>query len=152
YRQEGTMEVRAAPAARRGVRLQYTPGPDTDEREPPRDHAPDVVAFFRYWNMTPPLKLVATRQGPVPAPGAAPLEVEPKSPKGQVKTQVKHQLTLRQGEQGLRVVVETRIHAWPLGEAVDSLDVQLPRVRPDALAPLTVPGAGGFPGAVPWGG
>ena len=46
--------------------------------------------------------------------------------------------------------VTTRIKARPLDEPVDYLDVQLPRARPDALAPLAGTNPTGFPPAASW--
>ncbi|MCI0457882.1 MAG: hypothetical protein L0Z62_13020 [Gemmataceae bacterium] len=150
FRQEGTIEVRASPAARRGARLQYTLHGEIEEREAPRDHPADLIAYFRYWNMSIPAKLAASPGGKIPAPGTAPLDIEVKTSRGPVQTRVEHRLRLRQDEQALKLIVETRIRARPLGEAVDFLDVQLPRPRPDTLAPLAGPNPAPFPATLPW--
>jgi hypothetical protein len=149
YRQEGTIEVRASATARRRVRLQYVLAADVDERDPPLVHAPDLVAFFRYSKM--PLPPPATAPAPKgPVTGQAPLEIETRTARGRVKTEVVHELRLLPAGPGLKVVVTTRIKARPLDEPVDSLDVQLPRTRPDALAPLAGTNPAGFPVAPPW--
>lgn len=156
FRQEGTIEVRARPAALRGVGFQLTPFGDTVLAEPPRDPVPPnnhlVVGFFRYWTMTVPPKLISSKMGQIPAPGAAPVEIELRAARGQVATRVEHRLRLRRGEEALKVHVETRIHAQPLGEAVDFLDVQLPPPRLEALALLGGVGVGptGFPATLPF--
>jgi hypothetical protein len=148
FRQEGTIEVRAAPAARRGVRLQYVLGGDADEPGLPRDHAPDVVAFFRYWNMAVPAK--PAPPGKPPAPGTALLEIELTAPKGHVETFVDHTLRVRPVDAGLQVTVTTKIRVKPLGDPVDSLDVQLPRPDPGLISFLGGPNPTALPDAAPW--
>src|SRR5207253_2565883 len=89
YRQEGTIEMRASATARRGVRLQYFLAPDVDERDPPLVHAPDLVAFFRYSKLPlPPPANAPAPKGPVT--GQAPLEIETRTARGRVKTEVEH--------------------------------------------------------------
>ncbi len=150
FRQEGTIEVRASPAARRGVRLNYLRHRDVEERDLPRDlPATDVVALFRYHGMPTPSR-------PLPGPDVfvkqhqAPLEIELKQNKGRVETHVEHTLRLRQTEQGLRVLATTRIQAKPLYAPVDFLDVQLrrPPLEPATLA-ASVSAPTGLAG-LPW--
>jgi hypothetical protein len=149
YSQEGTIEVRASPAAQRGVRLQYLLGADVDQRDLPPGHAADlVVSYFRYRNVQLPPPGTPPGKG-----GLAPLEIELRLVRGRVETRVEHDLRLRRGtdpQGGLKVQVTTRIHAQPLGDAVDYLDIQLPRARPDTLSPLAGVNAAPFPGTVPW--
>lgn len=137
FRQDGTVEVRATAQARRGVRPQYQLQGTIEERDPPRELAGgDLLAFFRYWNMPAQGKASPKGKGP---PTAAPLHIELKQAEGRVETFVEHRLRVRpqaQPAEGYLVEVTTRIQAKPLGDPVDFLDVQLPRVRPEALAPL----------------
>ncbi len=148
FRQDGSIEVRASPAAQRGVRLQYLPGPDVDQRDLPAGHAADLVAYFRYANVPVPPPGTPVNKG-----GLAPLEIELRLVRGKVETRVEHELRLLRGgdpQGGLKVQVTTRIHAKPPGDAVNYLDVQLPRAHPDTLAPLAGLNPAPFPGAVPW--
>jgi hypothetical protein len=131
-RQQGTLLVKA-PA---DVRLEYHrpggPRVTVSRRELTEEQRrAKVVAVFKYWN-------VPGRTKPAPRPAAAPplLELELKTIKGVVETQVKHLLHLEAGEQGWQVQAVCTITATSQRAAVGALEVQLPRAWPDALAVL----------------
>lgn len=145
-RQEGSVEVRATPAARRGVRLNYLLHRDLEEREASKESGSETVASFRYTSMPiPDRKLTAP---PTVVKSQAPLEIELKPNPGRVETHAEHTLRLRQTEQGWRVAATTRIHVRPQA-AVDYLDVQLPRIPVESAALLGTPHQA-FPGGVMW--
>ena len=87
-----------------------------------------------------------------PRPGpltTALLEIEFQQVKGTVETQVEHTLQLKRVQEGWQVLASTRIHAKPVHDGVDYLEVQLPRPRPEGLAVVGAAPAG-FPVSVPW--
>jgi hypothetical protein len=149
-RQEGTIEIKLPVDARRGLRLLYHVAGALEEREPPREQpGNEVVAVFKYWDVPTPPK--NANLATIAKTMAAPLEVELLPIQGKVETHVEHNLRLRQGEQGWEIVATCKIVARPLDAPVDFLDVQLPRIPPEAYPLLGEPSAGGFPGGLPWG-
>jgi hypothetical protein len=150
YRQQGTITIKAAPEATRGLKLVYHRQGDVVERDVPKDAAAaDVVAVFKYWNMLPPGTPAGPRSPRVTLASIPPLELELKAVKGTVETQVEHTLQLKRVQEGWLVTASTRIHAKPVHDGVDYLEVQLPRPRPEGLVVVAaVPTT--FPATVPW--
>ena len=149
-RQDGTIEVRATAAARRGMRLNLLVHGDLEERDLPKElAASDVVARFHYANMPIPSRPLKTNDA---VKHQAPLEIELKAIKGAVETLVEHNLSLKPTEQGLQVVAKTTIQAKPLHAPVDFLDVQLlPRqVLATSVALFGGPNGEPFPGCLLW--
>jgi hypothetical protein len=150
-RQEGTIEVELPLEARRSSRLMFhLTGGSLEEREPPRDQpGSDAVAIFKYWDMPPPP--ANTSAGP-PKALVPLLEVEPRTIQGKMETHVEHQLRLVPSDQGWQVKALTTITARPLDVPVDFLDIQLPRLPPDAWPPLPLPAPllGTFPSDIAW--
>jgi hypothetical protein len=127
-RQEGTIDVRAAPDALRGFLLTYHKQGDVRQQDLPRDQAGgDLQARIQYW----------APAGGTP-PRQAPLDVELKAVAAQVETSVEHVLRLRRAGENWQVGALTRIRATPLHNGVDFLEVQLPRLRPLGLPALGV--------------
>jgi hypothetical protein len=145
-RQEGTIEVKLPPEARRGLRLTINKADSVDEREPPRDQpGSDVVAVYKYVGMPAPPK-----SGKEWAKLAAPLEIERHIIQGKVETHVEHKLRLHQDDRGWQILATCKIVARPLDAPVDYLDVQLPKLPGEALPAVIEPSAAGFPGALAW--
>jgi hypothetical protein len=141
-RQEGVIEIKAAPDVLHGNRLIYHRQGSILQQEVKAAGAGDVLARFQFWT--------GPEAGKPGAPRRAPLDVELKPVAAQVETTVEHLLRLRpaEGGAGWQVAAETRIHATPLHNAADFLEVQLPAARPPALPVLAVlAGSGqvGFP-------
>jgi len=150
YRQQGTITIKAAPEAMRGLKPVYHRQGEVVEQDVAKEaSAADVIAVFKYWNM-PPGTPGSARLPQGGLPGAAPLEVELQPVKGAVETQVEHTLVLKQVQEGWQVQAVTRIHAKPVHGGVDYLEVQLPRARPEGLAVIAAAPAG-FPAVLPWG-
>jgi hypothetical protein len=144
YRQQGIITIKAAPEAMRGLKLVYHRQSEVVERDASREAAgADVVAVFKYWNMPP------GGSGKNAVTSGAPLEVEWKPIKGAVETQVEHLLQLKKVQEGLQVLAVTRIHATPVHDGVDFLEVQLPRGRLPSLDALSAAPTG-FPINLPW--
>jgi hypothetical protein len=133
-RQEGVVDVRASAEALRGFRLVYHRQGNVRQQDVKETAGDEVKARFQY--VAPP---EAARPG---APRRAPLEVELKAVVALIETSVEHTLRLGPVEDGWQVLAETRIHATPLHNGADFLEVLLPRPRPAALQALAVPAAG----------
>jgi hypothetical protein len=140
YRQQGTITVKANPEALRGLKPVYHRQGEVVERDIPKEAAAaDAIAVFKYWNMLPPGMPVT----------AAPLEIEFQRVKGAVETHVEHTLQLKQVQKGWQVLAVSRIHAKPVHDGVDYLEVQLPRARPEGLG-VTAVAPADFPVCFPW--
>src|SRR5581483_5267243 len=144
-RQKGTIAIQAPAEALHGQRLVYHRTGEVFQKDLPKSpSSPDLVAVFEYWAASP-------AKGPR-GPGAPrlPLEVEIRSEKGQVETRTEHTVKLRPATDAWEIEVTTRLQAKALVAGGDTLDVQLPPLRPRGVETLAfVPGAA-FPGAVPW--
>ena len=142
FEQQGKILIKAAPETRRGTRLLFHPRSEVGQRELPPNSSPDVVALFSYDKLPDPAK------GPPKTASAwAPLELELKPEMGRIETQVEHVLRLSQGSEGWQADLTTKIKGKTVSANVETLDVQLPRPRPDGLAILAANQA--FPG-LPW--
>jgi hypothetical protein len=169
YRQQGTMTIKGTPEAMRGLKPVYYRRGEVVEREVPKEPAAaDTIAVFKYWNMLPPegrdqgkSKKAKGKKEESYSPSSfylfpftlglppAPLDIELQPIKGAVETQVEHTLQLKQVQDGWQILAVTRIHAKPVHDGVDYLEVQLPRPRPEGLGLMAL-APPQFPGAVPW--
>jgi hypothetical protein len=143
FEQQGRILIRAAPEARRGIRLLFHPRSGILQQELPVNAAPDVLAIFSYDKLANP--------GKIPAKSAsawAALQLEVKPEMGQIETQVEHVVRLSQIAEGWQTDLTTKIKGKTLSAVADSLEIQLPRPRTDGLAILA--SHQGFPG-LPWG-
>jgi hypothetical protein len=140
--QEGTIEVKVSSEARRGLRLTPHLVGAIKEVDPPREAGSEVLAVFKYWDMPPTPK---NNGAPLPAS----LEIELKTVQGKVETFVEHTLHLRPGDPTL-ISATCKIVARAIDTPVDFLDIQLPRIPPEAYPLLLEPTALGFPANVPW--
>jgi hypothetical protein len=150
YRQEGTIDVRASLAARRGFRLAFHVNDEVEERELPKEASSESIAYFKYRGLPTPGKPNPPTGSKSPGSGAA-LELELKAAKGRVETKVEHHVRVRPVESHLQVTMSSKIQVEPLYAPVDFLDVQLPPPRWEGF--LTFAGARGqgFPDQFPWG-
>jgi hypothetical protein len=139
--QQGTIVVKTTPEALGGQRLLYHRHGETLQRDP--NSATDTVATFQYAVTGPVLAK------PKSAIKAA-VELELKAEKGQVEARVDHVLDIRSSTEGWQIGTRTHIKVTPLHGAVDHLDVQLPRQRPEGPIFLGGATATGFPAGVPW--
>ena len=142
FEQQGKILIKAPPEARRGVRLLFHPRGQVVQREIPGNSPPDVVASFSYD------KLASPGKAEKPASAGALLDLELKPQTGQIETQVEHLLRLSPIPEGWQAELITKIKGKSLPANVETMDVQLPRPRPDGLAILAA--SQGFPG-FPWG-
>jgi hypothetical protein len=142
FEQQGKILFKAVPEARRGARLLFHSRGEVGQREIPANSSPDVVALFSYDKLPDPAK------GPPKTASAwAPLEIELKPEMGQIETQVDHVLRLSQAPEGWQADLTTKIKGKMISAHVETLEVQLPRPRPESLAILAA--NQGFPG-LPW--
>jgi hypothetical protein len=142
--QTGTLLVRkAAPE----LHLTFRPRGDLTRRAPTEAEreGPGLEAAFSYhfWNVAPPEKPAATG-----ANSLSWLDVEAEVVRGQVRSRVKHELTLRPSPDEARRLtwyVTTEVSVTPRGADVDYLEMELPagwedldEGRPPAAAVRTV--------------
>jgi len=143
FEQQGTISIKAPPAAVRGFRLQYHRRGEVYQREVSAGPGSEIVAQFRYEKMPDPGKNVSAGQ----FGKWAPLELELKPEKSQLETHVEHVIRVSPAADGWQADVTTKIKVRSLSAGVDFVDVQLPRCQPQGLGVLNVYP---FPAALPW--
>ncbi|MBI3409742.1 MAG: hypothetical protein HY040_15485 [Planctomycetes bacterium] len=136
YRQQGVIRVNAPAEATRGQRLLYHRHGETYQRDLPNNAPADLAAMFQYWNLSG-----KTMKGPA----YVPLELELKPEKGQVESTFEHVLRVRPSTEGWIIDAKTRFLVKTPQAGVESLELQLPRLRLSGLESLAVNPSAGFP-------
>src|SRR5262249_55567567 len=103
FEQQGKILIKAAPEARRGVRLLFHPRGQVVQREIPANLSPDVVASFSYDKLANPGKAEKA------ASASALLDLGLKPQTGQIETQVEHLLRLSPIPEGWQAEVISKI-------------------------------------------
>ncbi len=138
--QQGVISVRNPAEANLGQRVVYT---RSGEVTPIKNTETEAVFQFA----APP----GPEKGKPPLAAKAPLELEWRIDKNQLRTAVEHHVKLRTTGQGYEIDVATQIQVSALFATIGAIDLKLPAPRPRGVALIgTASPALSFPGAVPW--
>lgn len=87
-----------------------------------------------------------------PQPIKAPLELEWRFEKNQLRTEVEHLVKLKTLSDGYEIDIATQIRATALYATVGALDVRMPPMRPRGVGMFGASANLAFPGGLPWAG
>lgn len=141
FQQHGTITVKMPAEASLGQRIVSTRFGEVNQIK-----NAETEAVFEY-----SAPVVTEKNFKTPAGLKAPLELEWRFEKNQLRTEVEHVLKLRTARQGWEIDAMTRIHVTALFATIGAVDLKLPQPHPRGVALIgtATPGLA-FPGSLPW--